>query len=50
MSRTDMARMCDLPASTDAPMRQIEQAIRPTKAQRASLEVVQKKSSRWGSS
>ena len=48
MSRADMARMCDLPASTDAPMRQIEQAIRPTKAQKASLDVLQKKALEMG--
>jgi hypothetical protein len=46
-SRSDMARMCDLPAS-DTAMRQIEQALRPTKAQRASLEQLQKKSSEMG--
>jgi hypothetical protein len=48
MSRSDMARMCDLPASAEAPMRQIEQGLRPTKAQRASLESLQKKSSEMG--
>jgi hypothetical protein len=48
LSRSDMARMCDLPASADAPMRQIEQSLRPTKAQRASLELLQKKSFEMG--
>lgn len=48
MSRTEMARMCDLPASAEAPMRQIEQGLRPTKAQRASLELLQKKSFEMG--
>ena len=48
MSRSDMARMCDLPASAEAPMRQIEQGLRPTKAQRASLELLQKKSFEMG--
>ncbi|MEY2457754.1 MAG: hypothetical protein QOK06_2891 [Acidimicrobiaceae bacterium] len=48
MSRSDMARMCDLPASADAPIRQIEQGLRPTKAQRASLELLQKKSFEMG--
>jgi hypothetical protein len=46
-SRSDMARMCDLPAS-DTAMRQIEQTLRPTKAQRVSLEQLQKKSSEMG--
>jgi hypothetical protein len=48
MSRSDMARLCDLPSSADAPMRQIEQGLRPTKAQRASLELLQKKSFEMG--
>ena len=42
-----MARMCDLPTA-DAPIRQIEQSVRPTKAQRASLEALQKKSFEMG--
>jgi hypothetical protein len=46
-SRNDMARMCDLPTA-DAPMRQIEQSVRPTKAQRSSLEALQKKSFEMG--
>jgi hypothetical protein len=46
-SRNDMARMCDLPAA-DAAMRQIEQSVRPTKAQRSSLEALQKKSFEMG--
>jgi hypothetical protein len=48
VSRADMARMCDLPASTEAVMRQIEQNLRPTKAQRASLEGLQKKAFEMG--
>jgi hypothetical protein len=48
ISRSDMGRMCDLPTSTDAVMRQIEQSLRPTKAQRASLDALQKKSSEMG--
>jgi len=48
MSRSDMTRMCDLPASAEAPMRQIEQGLRPTKAQRARLELLQKKSFEMG--
>jgi len=46
-SRSEMARMCDLPTA-DAPMRQIEQSVRPTKAQRSSLEALQKKSFEMG--
>jgi hypothetical protein len=48
ISRGDMARMCDLPASTDTAMRQIEQNLRPTKAQRVSLEALQKKAFEMG--
>jgi hypothetical protein len=48
ISRSDIARMCDLPASVDAPIRAIEQAIQPTAAQRASLEALQKKSAEMG--
>ena len=48
MSRADMARMCGSPASSEAPMRQLEQSLRPTKAQRASLATLQKKSSEMG--
>jgi hypothetical protein len=47
-SRGEMARMCDLPAQADAPIRQIEQAIRPTAAERASLEALEKRSSEMG--
>ena len=46
-SRNDMARMCDLPTA-DAPIRQIEQSVRPTKTQRPSLEALQKKSFEMG--
>jgi len=48
MSRETLARMCGAPASSDAAMRQIEHGLRPTKAQRASLEVLQKKSFEMG--
>jgi hypothetical protein len=48
MSRSDMGRLCDLPSSPDAPIRQIEQGLRPSKAQRASLELLQKKSFEMG--
>jgi hypothetical protein len=47
MSRAEMARMCGAPAS-ESPLRYIEQSLRPTKAQRASLEVLQKKSFEMG--
>jgi hypothetical protein len=46
-SRSEMARMCDLPTA-DAPMRQIEQSVRPTKVQHSSLEALQKKSFEMG--
>jgi len=42
-----MARMCDLPQADHA-MRQIDQAVRPTKPQRSSLEALQKKSFEMG--
>src|SRR6185312_10859491 len=42
-SRGEIARLCDLPASTEAPIRQIEQAVRPNAAQRKSLEQLQRK-------
>jgi hypothetical protein len=48
MSRNEMARMCGLPASSDAPMRQIEKGLNPNKAQRASFESLQKKASEMG--
>lgn len=47
-SRGDIARMCDLPASTDAPIRQIERAAHPTAAQRKSLEELQRKAGEMG--
>ena len=47
-SRGDIARMCDLPASTDAPVRQIERAVHPTAAQRKSLEELQRKAGEMG--
>lgn len=46
-SCSEMARMCDLPTA-DAPMRQIEQSVRPTKVQHSSLEALQKKSFEMG--
>jgi len=48
MSRSEMARMCGVPASSDVPMRQIEKGLNPTKEQRASFEVLQKKASEMG--
>ncbi len=48
MSRAEMARMCGSPASSGAPMRQFEQSLRPTKAQRAGLDALQKKSFEMG--
>lgn len=47
LSRNEMARMCDLPNSAEA-LRQIEQSIKPTKAQKASLEALQKKAFEMG--
>jgi hypothetical protein len=44
----ELARMCGLSAANEWPMRQIEQALRPTPAQRASLETLQKKSEEMG--
>ena len=44
----DIARRCDLPASTDAPVRQIERAVHPTAAQRKSLEDLQRKAGEMG--
>jgi LTXXQ motif family protein len=46
-SRIETARMCDLPQA-DSAMRQIDQSVRPTKAQRSSLEALQKKSFEMG--
>jgi LTXXQ motif family protein len=48
ISRSDMARMCGMPGSNEVPIRQIDQTVRPTKAQRASLEALQKKSFEMG--
>jgi hypothetical protein len=47
LSRNEMARMCDLPSSAEA-LRQIEQSIKPTKAQKASLDALQKKAFEMG--
>jgi len=47
-SRDSLARMCGVPASNDLQMRQIEQTLHPTKAQRTSLDALQKKSFEMG--
>jgi hypothetical protein len=47
-NRDDMARICGVPASNDLQIRQIEQTLHPTKAQRASLDALQKKSFEMG--
>ena len=47
MSRSDMARMCDLPIGRRADAADRAE-LRPTKAQRASLELLQKKSFEMG--
>jgi hypothetical protein len=47
-SRADMARMCGMPASNDGLARHMEQSLRPTATQRASLEALQKKSFEMG--
>jgi hypothetical protein len=47
-NRDDMARVCGVPASNDGQIRQIEQSLHPTKAQRASLDALQKKSFEMG--
>jgi hypothetical protein len=46
--RADTAKVCDMPASLDAPVRRIDQTLRPTKAQHASLDGLQKKSFEMG--
>jgi hypothetical protein len=43
-----LARMCGMPSPNSSLMRQIEQYLQPTKAQRASLETLQKKASEMG--
>jgi hypothetical protein len=48
MNQGDMAKMCGMPVSADASMRQLDQTVRPTKAQRASLEALQKKAFEMG--
>jgi hypothetical protein len=44
----EVARMCGMSAANEWPLRQIEQAIRPSKEQKASLEALQKKSTEMG--
>jgi hypothetical protein len=44
----EVARMCGMSAANEWPLRQIEQAIHPTKAQKASLEALQKKATEMG--
>jgi hypothetical protein len=46
--RDDIARVCSAPAGNATPMRSFEQALQPTKAQRASLDAFQKKSFEMG--
>jgi hypothetical protein len=48
ISRDDVARMCGVPASNELQIRQIEQVLQPTKAQRTSLDALQKKSFEMG--
>jgi hypothetical protein len=43
-----LARMCGMPSPNNSLMRQIEQYLQPTKAQRASLETLQKKAFEMG--
>jgi hypothetical protein len=43
-----LARMCGMAGANEWPMRQIEHSIRPNRAQRASLEALQKKSGEMG--
>lgn len=44
----ELARMCGMSAANEWPMRQIEQALRPSKEQKASIETLQKKSIEMG--
>jgi hypothetical protein len=48
VSRDDLARVCGTPGSNDGQVRQIEHSLHPTKAQRASLDALQKKSFEMG--
>jgi hypothetical protein len=48
MSRDDYARMCGMPKLNEASMRPVEQALRPTKPQQASLDSLQKKAFEMG--
>jgi hypothetical protein len=47
-SRSDMARMCGMPSSPEASMRQIERSLQVGKAQRASLDALNKRSFEMG--
>jgi len=44
----EVARMCGMSAANEWPLRQIEQAIRPSKDQKASLDALQKRSTQMG--
>jgi hypothetical protein len=44
----EVARMCGMSAANEWPLRQIEHAIQPNKAQKASLEALQKKATEMG--
>ncbi len=46
--RNEIARMCGMPKPTESPIRQVERELRPTKAQRASFDELQKKTSEMG--
>jgi hypothetical protein len=46
--RNEIARMCGMPKPAESPIRQIERELRPTKAQRASFDELQKKTSEMG--
>lgn len=48
MSDAEMARLCGMPASLDASMRQIERSLHVTKGQRASLDALNKRSFEMG--
>jgi hypothetical protein len=48
MSRGEMARICGMPASLESSMRQIERSLQTGKAQRASLDALNKRSFEMG--
>jgi LTXXQ motif family protein len=48
LSRGEMARSCGMPASLESSMRQIERSLQTSKAQRASLDALNKKSFEMG--